>query len=95
MKLKVQLKVTHKVIIGFAVVLLLLFVASITSIKILSGIKTATSQVDKFAIPVQNYSSKVQILLLKQAKLSSLVPYVSNADKLAELKAQFDDVGSE
>mgnify|MGYP000389162683 FL=1 len=69
--------------------------ASITSIKILSGIKTATSQVDKFAIPVQNYSSKVQILLLKQAKLSSLVPYVSNADKLAELKAQFDDVGSE
>lgn len=95
MKVKVQLKVTHKVIIGFAVVLLLLFVASITSIKILSGIKTATSQVDDFAIPVQNYSSKVQILLLKQAKLSSLIPYVSDAIKLAELKAQFDGVGSE
>jgi methyl-accepting chemotaxis protein len=90
-----QLKVTHKVIIGFVVVLLLLFVASISSIKILSGIKTATTQVDDFAIPVQNYSSKVQILLLKQAKLSSLIPYVSDASKLDELKSQFNDVGKE
>lgn len=90
-----QLKVTHKVIIGFVVVLLLLIVASISSIKILSGIKTATSQVDQFAIPVQNYSSKVQILLLKQAKLSSLIPYVRNTDKLAELKNEFTDVGAE
>ncbi|MDO6447515.1 methyl-accepting chemotaxis protein [Colwellia sp. 1_MG-2023] len=90
-----QLKVTHKVIIGFAVVVLLLFVASISSIKILSGIKTATSQVDQFAIPVQNHSSKVQILLLKQAKLSSLIPYVVNENKLTELKQQFNDVGTE
>ena len=90
-----QLKVTHKVIIGFVVVLLLLFVASISSIKILSGIKTATTQVDQFAIPVQNYSSKVQILLLKQAKLSSLIPYVTDADKLGGLKTQFNEVGSE
>lgn len=90
-----QLKVSHKVIIGFVVVLLLLFVASISSINILSGIKTATSQVDKFAIPVQNYSSKVQIHLLKQAKLSSLIPYVTDADRLAELKKQFTVVGNE
>jgi methyl-accepting chemotaxis protein len=90
-----QLKVTHKVIIGFVVVLLLLFVASISSINILSGIKTATSQVDQFAIPVQNYSSKVQIHLLKQAKLSSLIPYVTDADRLAELKKQFNAVGKE
>ena len=90
-----QLKVTHKVIIGFAVVVLLLFVASISSITILSGIKTATSEVDQFAIPVQNYSSKVQILLLKQAKLSSLIPYVANESKLTELKQQFNEVGTE
>ena len=90
-----QLKVTHKVIIGFVVVLLLLFVASISSINILSGIKSATTQVDQFAIPVQSHSSKVQILLLKQAKLSSLIPYVTNANRLAELKNQFNEVGEE
>jgi len=90
-----HLKVTHKVIIGFVVILLLLFVASISSIKILSGIKSATLQVDEFAIPVQSYSSKVQILLLKQAKLSSLIPYVTDNNKLTILKLQFNDAGKQ
>jgi methyl-accepting chemotaxis protein len=90
-----QLKVTHKVIIGFVVVLLLLFVASISSITILSGIKAATTQVEQFAIPVQNHSSKVQILLLKQAKLSSLIPYVNNSSRLVELESEFNEVRDE
>ncbi|MGB1199556.1 MAG: methyl-accepting chemotaxis protein [Thalassotalea sp.] len=87
----INLKVTHKVILGFAVISLLLFFTSISAIRILGEIKHATNQVADFAIPVQHFSSKVQISLLKQAKLSSGIPLTTDLAKLNSLKQKFND----
>ena len=86
-----KLKVTHKVILSFAAISLLLFFTSISAIRILGEIKNATNQVADFAIPVQHFSSKVQISLLKQAKLSSGIPLTTDLAKLNSLKQKFND----
>ncbi|GHE97204.1 HAMP domain-containing methyl-accepting chemotaxis protein [Thalassotalea profundi] len=86
-----NLKVTHKVILGFTVISLLLFITSISAIRILSDIKNATNQVADFAIPVQHISSKVQISLLKQAKLSSSIPLTTNLEQLNIIKQKFNE----
>lgn len=87
------IKVAHKIIIGFAVILLLLLFASISSFGILADIQNATTEVEEFAIPVQKHSNTLHIELLKQAKMSSLIPTYSQLDKLTELRAQFDAEG--
>lgn len=83
------LKVVHKVNIGFTVIMLLLLLASISSVRVLNEIKTATFQVSEYAIPVQNLSNIIQAQLLKQGKLSSLVSSVSNQAALDQRKQQF------
>ncbi|MEW6981893.1 methyl-accepting chemotaxis protein [Colwelliaceae bacterium 6471] len=88
-----SLKVAHKVILGFAIILLLLLFASISSFRILMDIKQSTAQVDELAIPVQDYSNNIQIQLLKQAKLSALISSSQNLDELAALQAQFNNEG--
>lgn len=85
-----NLKVTHKVILGFVVITLLLFVTSISAIRILGEIKNATNQVADYAIPVQHFSSKVQMSLLKQAKLSSGITLTTDLAKLHALKEKFN-----
>jgi methyl-accepting chemotaxis protein len=50
-KIKV-LKVAHKVILGFAIILLLLLFSSISSVGILSDIEQASAKVDDFALPI-------------------------------------------
>ncbi len=91
-KLKV-LKVAHKVIIGFAVILLLLLFSSISSVGILSDIKAATAKVDDFALPIQNYANAVQKQLLKQAKLSSFIPTSRAESDFEQLKNSFAQQG--
>lgn len=86
-----KLKVTHKVILSFAAISLLLFFTSISAIRILGEIKNATNQVADFAIPVQHFSSKVQISLLKQAKLSSGITLTTDLTQLNTLKQKFND----
>jgi methyl-accepting chemotaxis protein len=88
------LKVSHKVIFGFSTILLLLLFTSISSIRILNDIDSATNQVGDFAMPVQNLSNKIQILLLKQAKLSSLIPGTFEQNKLDSLKVQFSQTSN-
>jgi methyl-accepting chemotaxis protein len=87
------LKVAHKVIIGFTVILLLLLFASISSIGILTDIKSATTKVDDFALPIQKYGNEVQKQLLKQAKSSALIATTPSVDKLEKLKKQFKQQG--
>ena len=79
------LKVTHKVIIGFAVILLSLFFSSISSVGILSDIKEATAKVDDFALPIQQYANTVQKQLLKtRSKQAWWVLPLSTMRKLAK-----------
>ncbi len=87
------LKVAHKVIIGFAVILLLLLFSSISSMGILSDIKEATTKVDDFALPIQKYGNEVQKQLLKQAKSSALISTTPSVEQLKELKKQFAQQG--
>ncbi len=79
-------KVAHKVILGFATILLLLLFASMSSVNILIDIEASSTEVDEFAIPVQKHSNAAQIQLLKQAKISALI---TNADNISQLKKQF------
>lgn len=86
-----NLKVTHKVILGFAVISLLLIFTSTSSIRILGKISNATDQVANFAIPVQHLSNKVQISLLKQSKLSSTIPGQTLLTQVTTINQQLDD----
>ncbi len=88
------LKVAHKVILGFGVILLLLLFASISSFGILSDIQRATSEVKEYATPTQKFCNAIQILLLKQARISAIVPASSSSDKLNMLKKQFSVEGN-
>lgn len=87
------LKVAHKVIIGFAVILLSLFFSSISSVGILSDIKEATAKVDDFALPIQNYANTVQKQLLKQAKSSALISTLNTVEDIEQLKSVYADQG--
>ncbi|MBU2894542.1 methyl-accepting chemotaxis protein [Colwellia sp. D2M02] len=87
------LKVAHKVVIGFAVILLLLLFSSISSIGILSDIKQASAKVDDFALPIQKSANIVQKQLLKQAKLSSFVSGSATVDEIEQLKLAFAKQG--
>jgi len=86
------LKVSHKIIIGFAVILLLLLFSSISSVGILSDIKTATAKVDEFGLPIQKYAYTVQQQLLKQAKTSSFIP-TATIKSHQQLKGSFAQQG--
>lgn len=70
--MKLQLKVVHKVYLGFGVIVALLVVSSVMSIGQLSKISKSTVQVKDVAVPVQKKTNELQINLLKQAKLSTL-----------------------
>ncbi|KGJ95045.1 methyl-accepting chemotaxis protein [Colwellia psychrerythraea] len=83
------LKVTHKVIIGFAIILLLLLFSSISSVGILSDIKMATAKVDNFALPLQGYANNVQKQLLKQAKLEALIVTQSTVSAIENIEQNF------
>jgi len=87
------LKVAHKVILGFGIILLLLLVASISSFGILSDIQRASSEVKEYATPAQKLSNSIQIQLLKQAKISASVPTSDTFDKLKSLQQQFKAQG--
>ncbi len=79
--------------LGFGVILVFLVFASVSSLSMLGGIQTATEQVDTIAIPVQKHSNSVQILLLKQAKTSALIPTVTTFEQLKSLEASFAEQG--
>jgi len=87
------LKVAHKVVLGFAVILLLLLFSSISSVGILSDIKQASAKVDDFALPIQKYANTVQKQLLKQAKSSSFISTLATTEELEQLESTFVQQG--
>jgi len=87
------LKVAHKVVIGFAVILLLLLFSSISSVGILSDIKQASAKVDDFALPIQKFANTVQKQLLKQAKSSSFISTSATTEDLEQLESAFNQQG--
>jgi len=87
------LKVSHKVIIGFSIILLLFLGASIATINILADIKSAAVKVEDFAIPIQKYSNTVQKQLLKQAKSSALIATLTTVEANEKLKQTFEQQG--
>ncbi|REL27929.1 methyl-accepting chemotaxis protein [Thalassotalea euphylliae] len=88
-----NVKVAHKIILGFVVILLLLIFASVSSIGILADIEQATKEVDSIAIPVQKQSTGLQIGLLKQAKQASQITSVGSEQQLSILRADFANQG--
>ena len=87
-KIKV-LKVAHKVILGFAIILLLLLFSSISSVGILSDIEQASAKVDDFALPIQKNANTVQKQLLKQAKSSSFISTSATTQAMEKLQNTF------
>lgn len=85
-----SVKVAHKIMLGFAVILFLLIVTSVSSIGILANIESATVQVDERAIPIQKQSNNIQISLLMQAKQASQIQSVSDLAELEALKQSFE-----
>ena len=83
------LKVSHKVAIGFSVILLLLLFSSISSIGILTDIEAATAKVDDYALPIQKHGNAVQKQILKQAKSAALIPTLPNEQAIEQLQANF------
>ncbi|MFD2164712.1 methyl-accepting chemotaxis protein [Thalassotalea euphylliae] len=90
-----NLKVAQKIMLGFAIILLLLIVTSVSSIGILADIENATEQVDNLALPIQKQSSNIQISLLKQAKQASQIESVKSLEQLQQLKETFAQEGQQ
>ncbi|MAG77728.1 MAG: hypothetical protein CL811_13345 [Colwelliaceae bacterium] len=84
-----NLKIAHKIIIGFTVILLLLILASVSSIAILANIEKATTQVDQLALPIQRESNAIQVKLLTQAKQASQISSQANLQALEALEQAF------
>lgn len=87
---KMTLKVAHKVVFGFSIILLLLVFASVSSFGILADIQEASQEVEEFAIPAQKHSNAVHVEILKQAKLSALIPTYTQQVRLNELAQEFE-----
>ena len=90
-----NIKVAHKVVLGFGVILLLLIFTSVSSYKFLANIEVALTKVGSLAIPTQQKSNAIQILLLKQSKLASLVNSVTSVEQLNKIDAEFNALGEE
>jgi methyl-accepting chemotaxis protein len=90
-----NLKVAHKVMIGFGVILLLLIFTSVSSISILADIEKATKVVDSLAVPTQQESNAIQISLLKQSKLSSRIPNSTTIGQLSAIEESYATVGEQ
>jgi hypothetical protein len=67
-----QLSFNQKVGLGFAIIILLLMASGMASLYTLWTIEGSTTRVNEEAVPILKESNRVQIQLLKLAKLSSL-----------------------
>lgn len=84
-----KLKVAHKVMLGFGIILMLILFTSFSSVRFLGNIEDATFQVDELAIPTQRESNAIQIRLLKQAKLASQIPTARSADDVNSIEEKY------
>ncbi|MFT4924398.1 MAG: CHASE3 domain sensor protein, partial [Phenylobacterium sp.] len=68
----IKLKIKHKIYGGFATIVALLVISSLSAVSDLNAISRSTIEVNDLAVPVERQSNQLQISLLKQAKLSTL-----------------------
>lgn len=87
----IQLKVAHKVIIGFGFIALLLLLSSASALLSFSAITQSSEQVNALAVPVQQQSNAAQIQLLKLAKLSALGYTAETDPAIQSYQQQFDN----
>ena len=87
----IQLKVAHKVIIGFGFIALLLLLSSTSALLSFSAITQSSEQVNALAVPVQQQSNAAQIQLLKLAKLSALGYTAETDPAIQSYQQQFDN----
>lgn len=87
-----NLNVASKIIIGFSTILLFYVVASAISVNILWGIDDAAKQVKNYASPAQDSSIAIEILLLKQANISSSISALVGQESVANEQSSFDDI---
>ena len=70
--MKLSLKVSHKVFLGFGIIVFTLFCTGFIFINKFSTINKSTILVTDTAVPVQKHSNQLQIQLLKLVKFSTL-----------------------
>lgn len=87
----VSLKVTHKVIIGFGFIALLLLLSSMSALVSFNAIDQSNARVNQVAVPVQQQSNAAQVQLLKLAKLSALGFTAEQQSEISRYQQQFDD----
>ena len=87
----IQLKVAHKVIIGFGFIALLLLLSSASALLSFSAITQSSEQVNALAVPVQQQSNAAQIQLLKLAKLSALGYTAETDPAIQSYQQQFNN----
>lgn len=84
-----RLNFTQKIILGFCIIVLLLSASSGISLYNLLGIKDSTDRVNDNAVPIEKQSNQVQILLLKQAKLSALAFNASDIESIERFRQDY------
>lgn len=89
----IQLKVAHKVILGFGFIALLLLLSSGSALLSFAAVSHSSERVNQLAVPVQQQSNAAQIQLLKLAKLSALGYTAEQNADISQYQQQFN-VGS-
>lgn len=84
-----QLSFNQKVGLGFAIIILLLLASGLSSLYTLWTIEGSTTRVNEEAVPILKESNRVQIQLLKLAKLSSLAFNAPDPEKIGEYRVSF------
>jgi two-component system chemotaxis sensor kinase CheA len=85
-----QLSFNQKVGLGFAIIILLLMASGMASLYTLWTIEGSTTRVNEEAVPILKESNRVQIQLLKLAKLSSLAFNAPDTEKIQEYRTGFE-----
>ncbi len=89
----IQLKVAHKVILGFGFIALLLLLSIGSALLSFSAVTHSSERVNQLAVPVQQQSHAAQVQLLKLAKLSALGFTAEQDAEISQYQQQFN-VGS-
>jgi methyl-accepting chemotaxis protein len=87
--MKLNLKVSHKVYLGFGTIVVLLVASSLISIFDLGFMIKSGRQVKDIAVPVQKQSNQLQISLLKQAKSSNMIFNNTSLSQIAANEKKF------
>jgi len=90
-----NLKIAHKVVVGFAVLLVLMCVSSTGFYLLLNDIERLAQDVESKSLPSLYSGNKIEVQLLKQINNTSLVPTLTSLEGHKELKDRFGNDHSE